>query len=1025
MDSTIRQIGYVLSLGAMVYAASCGGSSGSSSTPAGSVPVGQFAADPASGELFLAEGHEGGQRSSFRLVEAHWGRLVDVYDFDALAGSTSLVMRGAVIDPLLAMQSQDHLIEADPIDGSERLVVRYPAGSESFRATLKSALDDVQPIADKSLDPGELPPWSSVPRNAALLLRFNDLIDASTVDAATVRLFSGYAPSAMFAGRVLADRTRGNLLGDTFHSTRVIFDPTVSEAEAMTSGLPVYAAGLPEAVTIALPNLLLELPVAVNPPGGQPDGVRSLGGRALDSTASGSNQSSAASASVIRAFRSRGRTTITGDPTNGYLTDPSAPHIVGNHAVHLTFVAPGSQPGEFVVDILFAAPQCAPVARENDGLTFNEHTARVLSASSGPLNGVLDDVVIRLTGGNPATFAPMTGWYADPFTGSAQQIPSCYVSFLPASSVPPSANILTNAKVMLRFSEPIDPATVRPLDSFYVLYQPTVVDELQRRVVGDIVPDQGLRTMLFVPRMPLRHLANTADPYRVVVLQGLNGVRDLAGNALAAGLIADFTLGTLQPAVDSGSTALRFHAVDEDNDGRPEVRGAVFYDPANERVIPREVTRFSALADTTSAVVNAMTELSVGAVGPLSHYGAKSDTTWRYHDLGFSLRDTFTHDLDVEGLNWAPFTTQTVADSFEEFEIALAHSKYLPDEALDSSLLPRWPISGVVSVFANNPLDPLTVVHPRSRGYSIDPLDRFTAASGRVMTPWPLNEGIALEQFQYWTWRDTSKLALGAPGGNGADTQRLVQVTKVGQTKFYPPSQVPTIGLPLLMEFRTWPDAPLPNPNALRVAIAVNSSARPFFRAHSVGGVNPSNPSQIKIVDPDTEPNATGGYGPFGFLTPGMDNVFAYGQADFVIRVSRMHTRWFDTGAAGSMFADPYLEFAGPLPAGTQVSVALRGATGFTGTFPPTAPPYVDATLLDSYGDGYTVLQATTLGLPSTAAFTPTFFNVPANPADRSWKTLAGSINGARFVQARATFVSNAVTGLSPNLSALGLAYRR
>ena len=62
---------------------------------------------------------------------------------------------------------------------------------------------------------------------------------------------------------------------------------------------------------------------------------------------------------------------------------------------------------------------------------------------------------------------------------------------------------------------------------------------------------------------------------------------------------------------------------------------------------------------------------------------------------------------------------------------------------------------------------------------------------------------------------------------------------------------MPTIGLPMLMEFRTYPSTQANGQNGFRIAIAINSSANPFFRNFSTGGVLNG---QTLIVDPDQQP---------------------------------------------------------------------------------------------------------------------------------------------------------------------------
>jgi hypothetical protein len=122
---------------------------------------------------------------------------------------------------------------------------------------------------------------------------------------------------------------------------------------------------------------------------------------------------------------------------------------------------------------------------------------------------------------------------------------------------------------------------------------------------------------------------------------------------------------------------------------------------------------------------------------------------------------------------------------------------------------------------------------------------------------------------------------------------------------------------------------------------------------------------------------------------------------DLVVRVSRVHSVWIDTQLAAPSFVSPVVEpAAGDQPAGTQVELAFRGATN--------AIPFVqsDASILDAYGD-------------STVVGAVTYLN-----GDAGWKSDPAELDGARFLQVRASFVSNAATGLVPRVTGLGVAFR-
>jgi hypothetical protein len=271
------------------------------------------------------------------------------------------------------------------------------------------------------------------------------------------------------------------------------------------------------------------------------------------------------------------------------------------------------------------------------------------------------------------------------------------------------------------------------------------------------------------------------------------------------------------------------------------------------------------------------------------------------------------------------------------------------------------------------------------------------------MMPWPLNRGLPPDQHIFYTWRDTALQALGGLGGAGAELAIVVQTTGQGTPGVpYLTDQVPTIGMPLLMEFKCFPDGAATGMNALDISLAINSSSLPNFRAFSAGGVNQS--GQTVVVDPDLAAVATGGFNPNsippGAATMPVDNVFFIGQMDLVVRVSRVHSVWIDTQSANTTFAPPVVEpAAANLPAGTQVVLAFRGAASASPAL------LADADQLDAYGEPFP---------PNVVTY---FHN------DASWKSSIAALNGARLVQVRASFVSNAATNRAPRLSGLGLAF--
>lgn len=1054
-----RAIG-LMAFAALALLSGCTGSSGGGASNSGALP-GTVLTNPTTGKLFLVDENAAGATSSLRLVESYWGRLVDVYDVD----STAEVLRDFVISEDIDTDGINYRLERDPLTERDKLTILYQSGTSEFQFALQQAEANLQVLLKKGLDPSELPPFTSVPRNSALVLRFNDVLDdggspatgnltyPGTISDATLKVLTGYSPAQPYEARILPDPNHGDIVGGDFHTTRVIIDFTVSQDDAVNTNLPVNSLGLPEALNANQPNVVVRVPTRPMASSQQFDVLRSLGGRAVDFTGNGPTDPIVETLDVLRAFRSGGKTSNTGDPNNGFLEDSNAPLIVGTQVVTVVSANnPDLLTNEFDLVARFATLACAMKPRAGDIFEFPGQRMQVVTTYNGGIagDGSVGPVRVRLLCDNCALTLPNVGLGGDYQTtfrglqiGNPPDFGACFLRFSPTPATMPNTGVSPLTTVTVTFSEPIDPTTVQAFDSFTLKYdnnKPST-NLLYSNVVGRMIPSQDLRSFTFQPVTPLRKQLPNGQPDRYIleILAGVGGVNDLAGNALSFGMPQTaFSLAAGAAAVDSAGVSLKFDSNDEDGDTNPEIRGQILFDISRALIRPRAVTRFSAVADASQPVVGAMIPFPQPIQTPLSNMGAKMMGLWRYHDVGFGLRDESNHNVDVEGIWWTPFTSTVQADNFSQFQLSLAHSKFLPDEELSTGLLPNWTQSGLVTNFDSNRMgntgapweqsEPLTVMHAKANGYTILQSDLQISATGNTIAPWPVNRTVAQTSYTYWTWRDTAKTQVAAPNGSGVDTQRLQQIVgKSALLNFYPVNKVPTIGLPMLMEFRTYPDSKAAGQNGFKVALAINSSAMPFFRMYSTGGTNVNNPAQVKIVNPDNEPNATGAYPQNGLPAPGKDNVFYYGQGDFLVRISRAHTIWFDTLAAGTLYADPVIEpSVDLLPAGTQVVVAFRGANSFTTNNPPQGVlPYQNASNLDPYGDGYNAQQQPVVGGNANLAFTPAFFNNPPDTNNKGWKSSITAVNGARYFQARVTFVANPLTSLVPELTSLGFAFRR
>jgi len=1004
------------SLASAVVLASC--NQGGSSPP---VQVQQgLGVDPATGMPFVFEpfGHQGGQAANLGIANVVWGRLVDVLDRVVDDNGTpgdptddvvteSVQFEDFLIGQDITSDGQTFELRRDPITGRESVVVLHPAGSAAFADALERLEANLQPLLVKGLGSNVAPPFSGVPRNASLAVVFDDLIDPASVDPTTVVLRVGNPPTSFFESRILPDPNHGAVVGGAFAPSRVLIDPTISELDAQGGLLKVNSLGLPAAPVATQGNVSIGFPTTTNAVVGQTKVLQNLSGHAVSPFGNGPLDPSSATDEVVRVFRSG----LGSDPANGFLPDALPPRLIGVQAVSITSVsAPlGPDQDEFLIGARFATPSCATAA--GDGDVFRTTQVFVEVVAPGSLAGAdLTDVRVRVISGPPSSLTTGPADHLAPYEPGLDT-PACFVRFQPPAGTQPDQDVPVDAQILVRFSEPMDPASVLAFDTFTVRPQDTAgLSPIEQRIAATIEPSSDFREFRLDPAVDLAHAFGTAETYEAT----LGGqVTDLAGNRVVQTTgTTTFTVDPNAPTVDAGNLVLSFSSTDEDQDGAPETTGNFlldFSDP-NGRVRPRDVQRFSTVVDGNRPINSPMQLVANPIITPHVPLGSRMQAVWRIYELGLGLHDPTTWDIDVEGLNWAPFGGSVQLDRFENFEIRLAHAGFLPDEEVTAANLPQWPNSGLLTTFDSNRLDPgldpPVVVHPSEQGYVIQPLDVFPASTGTAIIPWPLNRDKPVSEFVTFTWRDTSIPAVGGPNGRGADIGRYQTLT--GDTTndgAYAPDQVPTIGLPLLMEFRCQPDTSAFGQNGVQLAIALTSSAQPFFRALSSGGFDSS--GTPVTVDPENAPQATGGFGVAGNQTMGTDNAVHFGQADFVVRVSRMHTAWFDTRATtGATWGQPVVE-PEVQPLGTSVTLAFRGADSITG-------PFGNANHVGAYGN------SDASAVDTTSVIAPQFLG-----GDSAWKPSLAQLDGARYVQVRVTFVSNIESLLSPTLSALGLAFTR
>lgn len=994
--ATARTAATLLGGALLLLGASCSGGKNAESTGGGGGAVTTQGNGGVS--LFLQDPHFGGVANSIRLVTMSYGRLVELTARNN-NGVIGIGTGGLVIRQELQSVQGDYELIQDPVTGRETLFIDRNVDDPAELAELESlvtfASSNLDPIQVRALDSTDV--FSMVPRNAAIVMQFDDLLDPATITNATVQLFAGdppAAPNVPFIGRVFPSSFYGGQTPNgTFFPTRVVFDPTISEIEAAESAtlLNINTIGLPPSTNPNLANFQLRIPSRRASSVGLNQIVSNLSGAGLTTNNAGPVDFSSPTRPITRAFRSGGRPDVVTDPNSGFLFDNVPPILVGSTPVEILMdpiQVGGSGSRVFEIpELRFDSTLCGGRPERLDVIVQGGVFAQVEPLQGMPggtlpdANGITRNVRVRLiafpdvqgatpaerfpdlwanTGMGPATYE--SGFDPNADAGRAQ----CFVQATPqAASFPddPGEGIQTDTFFTLRFSEPMDPTSLTAFDSLTIArssFDPMVPTDSSDFVIGSIQQSSDRRDVTFFPRQLLSHLNGTAEPYFLRVADAVNDPfppTDLSGNPVTTVPEIRFSIDPDAATILNGGRVQRFSALDESPPLGNEWGGQILIDQDRQVLRPRPMLRSTSVIDNEQPMLAQQFYLGQGGVvTPLSPFGSRLQAIWRYVDCSFSVSDQQDMNIDVEGLSWAPAGGSIVSDEFAEFEIVLGHCKRLPDEVINpANGFPQFPASGLETNFSNNfqnsdrddaPRE--VVVHDRGRGYTFETGDLFQASSGTALVPFPLNRGIPFDERRYFTWRDT-RIRTRAPNQNNGGTEPLQYFLArglpipppvgmiPGYRPFYRSTEAQTAALPLLMEFRVFPDLTAIGQNGWDINIAINSSANPFFRAFRTGGTNTS--GSVVTVDPDSTPGASGGFNPGsnppGAPTPGRDPVVYLGAIDYITRVSQAHSIWFESTIANEgpifgtrVFDEPTIE--PPLsqqPVGTELRTEFRGAT--------------------------------------------------------------------------------------------------
>jgi hypothetical protein len=1001
----------------------------------------------------------GSGKSTLFLEDMQWGRLVDVFDGDGLLVEADVVIREAVqSDGVL------YTLGLNPITQRESLTISASSSTSTFTTAFSDATSGLSSLQSKAFD--EPAPFTKVARNGSVKLIFSEFLDPATVDRQTLQVLIGTSEEN-FQSLEIRYVVKEGIGQDGQPKGIVILDPTVSRLDSEGLGIPENGVGFPESVGLIDPNVKLRIPTATNPFLNQNFLLTNKTGTETfdvvrDSTGTSilePHEFAGFDPVSVRAFR----TGNTSDVFNGFLIDSLKPDLIVSQAVTIASVVEIG----FLRTITYAidALGCRAVTPKiGDVVEANGAVVQITSVVDPSDNSAYVVTGSLLSGSLPAGTVGASGVLTTKYTLADAPVQLCFVTITPAPGTLPATDVDPFATFSVRFSEPIDISTVRSLDSMVLAstdeatFTTSDADDGWNSAGGESVanyidrlpgfgPGSGSGNIMFGPvsvtgdaqGFTMAPVAGVTDPFdpgatmgiSLALRDGSTGILDLSGNSLNFnGFVAghnsqpstQFTLAGTPPS--DSYFALRGNGVDEDNDQAPEYGGQVGAQLGDGILRGRALSRFSRQADQTNQYVGQRLKFTSGIMTPLVPAGAVLQTIWGYHHLGFGLTSNAEFNLDVEGLNWSPFEGVLFDDSFARYSLALAHSRRFPDDYIDpASGYPDYQNSGLRRLSSNDfdenifgygqnasTYADLDEVICFDSSYSISNVNKFQTSGGVFMYPWP--------DFQTtYTWRDT-----GYPKPNGGSLEggnplngygvpiRVVSAAPPTYAKGYYPS----IALPLLMRYRCYPRGGEWGFNGFQISIMVGSSNIPAFRVFSSGGQDTAPTWQFVV--PDSAPRGTHPYGGYvtsgvgqGNTTKGFGPELYWGQVDFVTKVSKVYTHWFDFGAnlasLSAVTLEPTQSQAQP---GTSVLVDYRASTAVLDTgCTNEATPLDDASAsFDAYGD----YESTGCGQ----------VDLPTDWSDNAADLVA---SGKRFFQLRFTFVANIDQDLDAELDAFGFAY--
>ena len=167
-------------------------------------------------------------------------------------------------------------------------------------------------------------------------------------------------------------------------------------------------------------------------------------------------------------------------------------------------------------------------------------------STSGVIGGTVEAPQDGVDGGNGVYVYGNPGFPANPFKGTNYWVDVVFATWLPPDTTAPiikttsprsnASDVTTGTAVSATFSELIDPATIS--SATFQLF-----DNNNVQVPGPLTYAAAALTATFQPTTPLR----TTTTYTAVVRGGSGGIKDMAGNPLAADVQWTFTTASAPP----------------------------------------------------------------------------------------------------------------------------------------------------------------------------------------------------------------------------------------------------------------------------------------------------------------------------------------------------------------------------------------------------------------------------------------------------------------------------------------------